>query len=237
MDVTFHSICQNRLPPVFGDFMDKEEMYEDLVDFDKLKAHMEKVLKDYNETAGTVPMDLVLFRDAILHITRIVRVIRQPRGNMLLIGIGGSGRQSLAKLSSFICDYKVFKIEIAKNYRRNEFREDLKRLYKQAGVENYETTFIFVDTQAIEEAFFEDINNILSSGEVPNLFRADELEEFKTRIAGDLKREGIDEDNMQEVYAFLLDRVKANLHMVVCMSPVGEVFRYDILLHAKSICS
>jgi dynein heavy chain len=229
MDVTFHSICQNRIPPTFGDFVNPDEIYEDLIDFDKLKGHMERILRDYNETPGTVPMDLVLFRDAILHVTRIVRVIRQPRGNMLLIGIGGSGRQSLAKLASFICNYAVFKIEIAKNYRRNEFREDLKRLYKQAGVSNRETTFVFVDTQAVEETFFEDINNILSSGEVPNLFRTDELEEIKTTMAAELKKEGIDEDNNQEVYAFLLDRVKANLHMVVCMSPVGEVFRYNIL--------
>ncbi|CAF1579491.1 unnamed protein product, partial [Adineta steineri] len=235
MDVTFHSICQNRLPPVFGDFCNADELYEDLVDFDKLKIHMEKVLKDYNETPGTVPMDLVLFRDAILHITRIVRVIRQPRGNMLLIGIGGSGRQSLAKLSSFICNYTVFKIEIAKNYRRNEFREDLKRLYKQAGVSNRETTFIFVDTQAVEETFFEDINNILSSGEVPNLFKPDELEEIKTNMARELKQEGIDEDNIQEVYTFLLDRVKANLHVVVCMSPVGEVFRNRIRMYPSLV--
>ena len=225
MDVTFHSICQNRLPPTFGDFTNQDEIYEDLVDFDKLKVHMEKVLKDYNETLGTVPMDLVLFRDAIQHITRIVRVIRQPRGNMLLIGIGGSGRQSLAKLSSFICNYAVFKIEIGKAYRRTDFREDLKTLYKQAGVSNRETTFIFVDTQATEETFFEDINNILSSGDVPNLFRTDEIEEIKTSMAAELKKEGVNEDSNQEVYAFLLDRVKANLHMVVCMSPVGEVFR------------
>jgi dynein heavy chain, axonemal len=225
MDVTFHSICPNRVPPIFGDFFNQDEIYDDLIDFDKLKIHMEKILKDYNETPGTVPMDLVLFRDAILHVTRIVRVVRQPRGNMLLIGIGGSGRQSLAKLSSFICNYAVFKIEVVKNYHRNEFREDLKRLYKQAGMSNRETTFIFVDTQAAEETFFEDINNILSSGEVPNLFRPDELEEIKTSMSNELKREGVDEDNTQEVYAFLLDRVKANLHMIVCMSPVGEVFR------------
>ena len=225
MDVTFHSICQNRVPPTFGDFVHQDEIYEDLVDFDKLKFHMEKVLKDYNETPGTVPMDLVLFRDAILHISRIVRVIRQPQCNMLLIGIGGSGRQSLAKLSSFICNYAVFKIEISKNYRRNEFREDMKRLYKLASVSNRETTFIFVDTQAVEETFFEDINNILSSGEVPNLFRTDEIEEIKTAMAAELKKEGIDDENNQEVYAFLLDRAKANIHTVVCMSPVGEVFR------------
>ncbi|CAF0814718.1 unnamed protein product [Didymodactylos carnosus] len=235
LDITFHSICQNKIPPVFGDFVNPDEIYEDLIDFDKLKLHMEKVLRDYNETPGTIPMDLVLFRDAILHITRIVRVIRQPRGNMLLIGIGGSGRQSLAKLASFICMYDVFKIEIARNYKRNEFREDLKRLYKQAGVSNRETTFIFVDTQAVEETFFEDINNILSSGEVPNLFKTDELEEIKTNMASELKKAGVDEEKNQEVYAFLLDRVKANLHMVVCMSPVGEVFRNRIRMYPSLV--
>ena len=46
-----------------------------------------------------------------------------------------------------------------------------------AGVENRPTVFLFVDTQVVEEAFLEDINNVLSSGEVPNLYKADEFEE------------------------------------------------------------
>ena len=56
-------------------------------------------------------------------VSKIVRVIRQLRGNMLLIGIGGSGRQSLARLASHICEYKTFQIEVTKHYRQNEFRE------------------------------------------------------------------------------------------------------------------
>jgi len=56
-------------------------------------------------------------------VSRIVRVIRQPRGNMLLIGIGGSGRQSLTRLAAFICDFDTFQIEVSKNYRRGEFRD------------------------------------------------------------------------------------------------------------------
>lgn len=58
-----------------------------------------------------------------LTVSKIVRVIRQPRGNMLLIGIGGSGRQSLTRLSAHICTYDTFQIEVSKNYRKMEFRE------------------------------------------------------------------------------------------------------------------
>jgi dynein heavy chain len=56
-------------------------------------------------------------------VSKIVRVIRQPRGNMLLIGIGGSGRQSLTRMASHICEYHTFQIEISKHYRRVEFRD------------------------------------------------------------------------------------------------------------------
>ena len=91
---------------------------------------MIELLQSFNTTIGNVPMDLVLFRYAIEHVSRVVRGIRQPRGNMMLVGIGGSGRQSLTKLASFICEYTTFQIEVAKNYRRQEFREDLKSLYR-----------------------------------------------------------------------------------------------------------
>lgn len=56
-------------------------------------------------------------------VTRTVRVISQLRGNMLLVGVGGSGRQSLSKMAAFICEYKVYQVEITKHYRKQEFRE------------------------------------------------------------------------------------------------------------------
>lgn len=54
---------------------------------------------------------------------------------------------------------------------------DLKRLYWLAGVDNKPTVFLFNDTQVVEEGFLEDINNILSSGEIPNLYKPEEFEE------------------------------------------------------------
>lgn len=54
---------------------------------------------------------------------------------------------------------------------------DIKQLYRLAGVDNKPTVFLFNDTQIVDESFLEDINNILSSGEVPSLYKQDELAE------------------------------------------------------------
>lgn len=61
-------------------------------------------------------MNLVFFEDAIEHVARVSRVLRQPRGNMMLIGVGGSGKQSLTKLSCHMLGYVPRQVEITKNF-------------------------------------------------------------------------------------------------------------------------
>lgn len=63
----------------------------------------------------------------------------------------------------------------------------MKRLYNQAGINNKETTFVFVDTQVVEETFLEDINNMLSSGEIPNLYKPEEMEEVSSDFNGTIE--------------------------------------------------
>ena len=72
--------------------------------------------------------DLVFFDDAVLHLSRICRVLRQPRGNVLLVGVGGSGRQSLTRLAAFMADMKLYMIAVTRGYGIVEFREDLKKV-------------------------------------------------------------------------------------------------------------
>ncbi|KAF1380471.1 hypothetical protein PFLUV_G00164080 [Perca fluviatilis] len=227
-DHTFHSICPNKQPPIFGDFLSESRVYEDLLDIKVLKKFMETQLEDYNLTPGVVPMSLVLFRDAIEHITRVVRVISQLRGNMLLVGVGGSGRQSLSKMAAFICEYRVFEVEITKQYRKQEFREDIKKLYRLTGVDNKSTVFLFNDTQIADEAFLEDINNILSSGEVPNLYKQDEFVEVCNALSESARKDNVVE-TPDSLFSYLIERVRNNLHIVLCMSPVGEPFRNRLL--------
>ncbi|KAM4675882.1 dynein axonemal heavy chain 2 [Discoglossus pictus] len=226
-DLTYHSLCPNKIPPVFGDFMREPPVYEDITDLQALKKFMNTQLEEQSQIPGSATKSLVLFTDAIQHVTRIVRVIGQPRGNMLLVGIGGSGRQSLARLAAYICDYKVFQIEVTKGYRKQEFREDLKKLYRLAGVDARPSVFLLTDTQITDETFLEDVNNVLSSGEVPNLYKADEFEEIKSILAEKAKAENIS-DSPESLFNFLIERVRNNLHIVLCMSPVGDPFRNRI---------
>lgn len=72
-----------------------------------LRRRVNELLEDYN-IAHTTTMNLVLFESAIEHITRIVRIIRNPLGNALLVGVGGSGRQSLTRIAVCLAERTNF---------------------------------------------------------------------------------------------------------------------------------
>ncbi|BFZ25685.1 hypothetical protein BsWGS_28724 [Bradybaena similaris] len=216
-------------PIIFGDFMKmaapfSDRMYEDLTDIAKVKSVLTDYLDDYNMQSSK-EMKLVFFMDAIEHVSRIVRMIQQERGNALLVGVGGTGKQSLTRLAAHVCGYQCFQIELSRGYDYTAFHEDIKKLYTLAGVQNKHTVFLFTDTQIVVEEFLEDINNILNSGEVPNLFEPDEYEKLIIGCRPGAKEAGIPEGNRDAIYDFCISRVRNNLHIVLCMSPVGSAFR------------
>lgn len=162
---------------------------------------MDDYLEDYNSVSKT-PMKIVLFQFAIEHLARIVRILRQPSAHALLVGVGGSGRQSLTKLAVSIMEMELFSIEITKYFSMVDWRDAMKAMLTQAGGKNLPTVFLFSDTQIKDDLFLEDINNILSNGEIPNLFDTAEKLEITEQVRSAAKASGMTDFSPNSLFGF-----------------------------------
>ena len=169
-------------------------------------------------------MDLVLFEDAMKHVCRICRIITSDGGHALVVGVGGSGKQSLCKLSSFICMYTTTSIVINSTYGMNELKADLQGMFNKSGLKDDGILFLFTEGQISNEKFLVYINDLLSSGEIADLYADEDKDQIINNIRPAVKGEGLI-DNPENCWKYFIGRVKKNLHMAICFSPVGENFR------------
>ncbi|CAE7170359.1 DHC1, partial [Symbiodinium pilosum] len=193
-------------------------VYEDLGSWESIRPIFDGILELYN--GDNSPMNLVLFNDALAHLVRLHRIIRLTRGMALLIGVGGSGKQSLTRLATFAAGYKLYEITLSRGYGDDQLREDLKALYTQTIKQPI--SFLFTDAHVVEEGFLEYINNILTVGMVPALFGDDEKEPLVGAIRARARGEGVAEAGM---WAYACGVIRDNLHLVLAMSPAGSQLR------------
>jgi len=184
-------------PMFFGDFAlsepgeDTEDprLYEDLGAVEKVKEKLEYFLSEYNDEKKA--MDLVLFTDALSHLTRIHRVIRFPKGSALLVGYGGSGKQSLTRLATYVAGMDIFRLNLTRTYGANEMKEDLRSLYKM--VVKTPKVFMFTDSDVADEGFLELLNNVLTIGMVPSLFPEEEKDGLCSPLDAEIRRKKLPE--------------------------------------------
>ncbi|XP_045527512.1 dynein beta chain, ciliary-like [Pieris brassicae] len=196
--------------------------YFPIRDWAQIKKLLDESLSSYNDLVAT--MNLVLFEDAMYHICRINRILEAPRGNALLVGVGGSGKQSLSRLSAFISSLEVFQIQLRKGYSINDLKVDLAGLYIKAGLKNIGNVFLMTDAQVAEERFLVLINDLLASGEIPELLADDEIENIINGVRGETKASGVP-DTRENCWKFFINRVRTMLKVVLCFSPVGATLR------------
>ncbi|XP_018048480.1 PREDICTED: dynein heavy chain 8, axonemal [Atta colombica] len=181
--------------------LEAPKIYEEIPSYDDVITKIQQNMEQFNEYIRGIHLDLVFFHDALVHLIRISRILGVPRGNALLVGIGGSGKQT-------------------------SLMDDLRKLYRTAGINSKGLTFIFTDNEIKDEAFLEYINNILSVGEVANLFPKDELDEILTTVTPLMKKVDPRRPRTQDnLYDYFISKARNNLHIVLCFSPVSGKFR------------
>ncbi|EJK46835.1 hypothetical protein THAOC_34479 [Thalassiosira oceanica] len=201
------------------------KVYEDGGTLEMIRERALMFLDKYNEEFPSKRMELVLFEDALRHMLRISRLIEMPRGSGLLVGVGGSGKQSLTRLASYISRATCFQITLTKQYNRSALMDDIRTLYKNAGHKRKPTTFLFTESEIKDEVFLETINSILSTGEVPGLFAKDEMMAMTSDLRQDFLRERPgEEETPDNLKQFFTDCVRDNLHIILCMSPMNPKF-------------
>jgi len=206
--------------------LEAPKIYERIQSFEQLREKLLEYMGMYNETIRGAKMDLVFFKDCMIHMIRVSRIIRTPQGNALLVGVGGSGKQSVTRLATSIARYSIFQIQLSRSYNASNLLDDIKVLYRLTGVKGKGVTFLLTDNEIKDEGFLESINNVLATGEIGGLFQRDEIDEICSELLPVMKKEFPRRAPTNDaLYEYFISRVRNNLHIALCFSPVSAKFR------------
>ncbi|CAM9257732.1 unnamed protein product, partial [Hapterophycus canaliculatus] len=214
---------------LFGDVLGtgavaNDRFYEECSDLRRVVRQLIQHQDEFTIGGNGADISLVFFPDAVRHLLRISRILRQPRGNAILVGLAGSGRESLTQLATSMAGAVLARVNVTHDYGVQKFEQDLKKAVLTAGIDAKHTVFLFKDAQILEEAMLEDVNCLLGSGEVPNLFTPDEEADIVIRVRDAVRATG-KPDTRARCMAFFTARVRDYLHIVLCLDPAGASFR------------
>ncbi|ETN06717.1 hypothetical protein PPTG_12758 [Phytophthora nicotianae INRA-310] len=200
--------------------------YEPVSSIQLLRSRVEHLLSQFNrENPGRALPSLILFEEALFHLARLTRALGLAQSNMMLVGVGGSGKQSLARLAAALSGHELCQLAVTKAYTLSAFLDDLRGLCKTAGQAGKGVVFLLTEADIKDDSFLEQVNALLATGEVPGLFPRDELVAMASELRGAMQRECPDRaDTLQNLTRFFHDRVRRNLHVVLCLSPVSARF-------------
>ncbi|KAE8214295.1 hypothetical protein CF327_g2298 [Tilletia walkeri] len=201
-------------PILFSAWMSKHYVP---VERDSLRDFTHQRLKQYSEEE--LDASLVLFDEVLDLASSIDRVLRQRQGHLLLIGVSGSGRTTLARFVAWINGLSIFTISPSNKYTPADFDEDLRTVLRRAGAKGEKISWIIDESQVKDPAQLERMNTLLANNEVPGLFEGDEASALLTACKEGSQRDGLMLDSSEELLRWFSSEIGKNLHVTFTMNP------------------
>ena len=68
---------------------------------------------------------------------------------MVLVGLDGTGKSTTVQLASHVAGCELYKLTLTRGYSHIDFRDDLKKVFRKAGVQGNNTVFLLTDSDII----------------------------------------------------------------------------------------
>ncbi|RNC50065.1 putative dynein heavy chain, partial [Trypanosoma cruzi] len=178
-----------------------------------LQERLLRFMRAHDEQSRVKQLKLVMFEAAVKNVSRISRVLSMPRGNLLLVGVGGSGKQSLTRLAAYVNSQDYATLVLSKGFGVNQLFDAIREQYIFAATKR-PVTMLFTDNDIKQEIFLEYINSFLSNGEIAGLFASDQRDSAINDVRPVMKKDPfVKFDDMNEVlWNYFINRVRERLH-------------------------
>ena len=228
---------------LFG-IMTKNSNYDEIYDVEKFIFNMKMCLNEYNTQNTRKPLDIYLFKEAVISLAKISRVITRPNNNVMVLGKLGVGRLSLTKLSAFIVGLDIFEISISKTYGIQDWQEDIKKLLRLTGLQGKPMLFLVTENQLVHPRFMEDLANIIHSGCIPDLFQEEETEsiaqtmqvKWPLPLQDTAFNANTHQATLELYYNKFISHVRSNLRVALSLDPLSYQFKEYVRNYPSMIC-
>ncbi|OWK62944.1 Cytoplasmic dynein 2 heavy chain 1 [Lonchura striata] len=175
-------------------------------------------------------IDILLFHEVLSYMSKVDRVLSFPGGSLLLAGRSGVGRRTVTSLVSHMHGAVLVTPKVSRGYQLKQFKTDLKYVMELAGIEAQQVVLLLEDYQLINSSFLEMVNSLLSSGEVPGLYKIEELEPLLSPLKDQASQDGFT-GPIFNYFTYRITSVRGCQKLPPCqveLVPTG--FKKDVLL-------
>ena len=210
-NMDFDSVCEdeeNFEPPLFGNILDTYGFYTDLDD-DELAEYFPNKLDEYNSSGNFAEIDIIFNRKVIQNTVRILRVISEPGGHIILSGESGNCRQSMVRLAAFIYNMKLSILDNNDIAVLESWKRILRNVVRTAGIEDTPYLLYVVPGSRNCDTFLRVLTTLVAHGMDPMLLEGNEVKIIeKKNSTSESKEEGLDK---------ISKNLFKNLHLVFAM--------------------